>query len=114
MEITPFQRGAIFRVNLDPNVGGEQQGDARPCVIISDTPFNKSSRVLTVVPLSSSPRPLFPLIVEAPSAGKQTSVALCNQIRTIDKRRIIAKLGTLSFEDIKMLEKAVKIFLKLP
>jgi mRNA interferase MazF len=113
METTPFQRGTIFRVNLEPNIGSEQQGEARPCVIISDTPFNKSSRILTVVPLSSSPRPLFPLIVEAPSAGKQTSVALCNQIRAIDKRRIVSKLGTLSFADTKMVEKAIKIFLKL-
>ena len=114
MQPTPYQRGTIFRVNLEPNIGGEQQGEARPCVLISDTPFNKSSRVVTVVPLSSSPRPLFPLIVVAPSAGKPTSVALANQIRTIDKRRILSKTGSLSAADAQMLEKAIKIFLKLP
>lgn len=113
MDVSPFQRGVIFRVNLEPNIGGEQQGDARPCVVISDTPFNKASKVVTVVPLSSSPRALFPLIVEAPSAGRKTSVALCNQIRTIDKRRILAKVGTLSFDDTKALEKAIKLFLRL-
>ena len=114
MEASHFQRGMIFRVNLEPNIGGEQQGEARPCVVLSDTPFNKNSRVLTVVPLSSSPRPLFPLIVEAPSAGRKTSVALCGQIRTIDKRRILANIGALSFADTKALEKAVKIYLRLP
>lgn len=113
MEVPQFQRGTIFRVNLEPNIGSEQQGDARPCVIISDTPFNTASKVLTVVPLSSSPRALFPLIVETPSAGRKTSVALCNQVRTIDKRRIVSKVGVLSFQDTKSMEKAIKLFLKL-
>jgi hypothetical protein len=46
----------IYRVNLEPTIGGKQQGNARPCLILSITAFNKA-RTIGVVPLSSSPVP---------------------------------------------------------
>jgi len=82
-----FLRGQIYRVNLEPTKGGEQQGDARPCVVFSITPFNNKLRTVGIIPLSSSPRPLSPLIVPTPSAGKPDSVALCHQLRVADKSR---------------------------
>ena len=103
-----FQRGEIYRINLEPVIGSEQQGRARPCLILSATSLNQRLRTLGIVPLSSSPRPLPPLIVPVPSAGLPTSTALCSQLRTVDKRRIISgPLGQISAADLAAVERAV-------
>jgi len=52
-----IQRGDIYRVNLEPTIGSEQQGNARPCVVLSVSAFNNKLRTIGVVPLSLSPRP---------------------------------------------------------
>ena len=103
-----IERGHIYRVNLDPTVGSEQQGNARPCVVLTLTAYNRQLRTVGVVPLTSSPRALVPLIVPVPSAGKTSSMALCHQIRTIDKSRIGKHLGALSPEDLSNIESGVR------
>ena len=103
-----IERGNIYRVNLDPTVGSEQQGNARPCVVLTLTAYNRQLRTVGVVPLTSSPRALAPLIVPVPSAGKANSMALCHQIRTIDKTRMGKLLGTLSPEDMAVVEDGVR------
>ncbi len=102
------ERGEIYRVNLEPTIGSEQQGDARPCVILTLTAFNKRLRTVSVVPLTSSPRALPPLIVPVPSAGKSSSMALCHQMRTIDKCRLGKRMGRISPEDMKAIEEGVR------
>ena len=103
-----IERGSIYRVNLDPTIGSEQQGNARPCVVLRLSAYNRKLRTVCVVPLTSSPRALPPLIVPVPSAGKASSMALCHQIRTIDKVRIGKLLGTLSLDDLAVVEDAVR------
>ena len=95
-----IERGHIYRVNLEPTIGSEQQGNARPCVVLTLSAYNRQLRTVGVVPLTSSPRALPPLIVPVPSAGKASSMALCHQIRTIDKTRIGKELGVLSPQDL--------------
>ncbi len=102
-----FARGKIYRVNLEPTRGGEQQGNARPCVILSITPLNERLRHLGVIPLSSSGKVLSPVVVAVPSAGVD-SVALCHQFRTIDKSRIGKYVGELSHHDLTSIENAVR------
>ena len=102
-----FKRGHIFRVNLEPTKGSEQQGTARPCVILSITPLNAKLRQVGVVPLSTSARALPPVVVSVPSVGV-SSVALCHQLRTIDKVRIGKHLGELSAADLTAIENAVR------
>ncbi len=102
-----FKRGHIFRVNLEPTQGSEQQGTARPCVILSITPLNAKLRQVGVVPLSTSARALPPVVVAVPSAGV-SSVALCHQLRTIDKTRIGKHLGELTAADLTAIENAVR------
>jgi mRNA interferase MazF len=104
-----YTRGKIYRVDLEPARGGEQQGDARPCVILSISPLNAKLRTIGVVPLSSSGKVLPPIVVAVPSAG-ENSVALCHQIRTIDKSRIKKYMGDLSASDITKVENAVRQF----
>jgi mRNA interferase MazF len=106
--MSTIERGQIYRVNLNPTRGSEQQGNARPCVVLSITPFNKQFRTVGVVPLSSSARVLPPVVVAVPSAGKADSVALCYQIRTIDKSRLGQLIGTLAPSDMSAIEDGVK------
>ena len=102
-----IERGHIYRVNLDPIVESEKQGNVRSCVVLSLTAYNRKLRTVGVVPLTSSPRALPPLIVPVPSAGKTEPMAFCNQIRTIDKSRIITHLGAVSLEDLSAIESGV-------
>lgn len=102
-----YKRGQIYRVNLEPTKGSEQQGVARPCVVLSITPLNTKLRQVGVVPLSSSAKVLPPVVVGVPSAGPD-SVALCHQLRTIDKMRITKFLGELSAADMIAVETAVR------
>jgi mRNA-degrading endonuclease toxin of MazEF toxin-antitoxin module len=67
-----IRRGEIYRFNLEPTLGSEQRGDARSCLILSLDAFNARLRTVGVIPLSSSPRPLPPIIVAVPSAATRT------------------------------------------
>jgi len=102
-----YKRGQIYRVNLEPTRGSEQQGIARPCLILSITPLNAKLRQVGVVPLSTSAKVLPPVVVGLPSVGPD-SVALCHQVRTIDKLRIGKYLGEMSANDMTAVEAAVR------
>jgi mRNA interferase MazF len=102
-----IQRGDIYRVNLEPTLGSEQQGAARTCVVLSITPFNKQFKTVGVIPLSTSARAHAPVSVSVPSAG-EFSVALCYQLRTVDKVKLLKRTGELSAADMAALEAAVK------
>jgi mRNA interferase MazF len=103
-----IERGNIYRVNLDPTIGSEQQGNARPCVVLTLTAYDRQLRTVGVVPLTSSPRTLAPLIVPVPSAGKPSSMALRHQIRTIDRTRIGKLPGALNADDMAVVEDGVR------
>ena len=103
-----IERGQIYRVNLDPTTGSEQKGNARPCMVLTLTAYNRQLRTVGVVPLTSSPRDLPPLIVPVPSAGKTSAMALCHQVRTIDKGRVGKLLGTLSPQDMAAVKDGVR------
>jgi mRNA interferase MazF len=109
-----IRRGEIYRFNLEPTLGSEQQGLARPCLVLSLNAFNANLRTVGVVPLSSSPRPLPPIIVAVPSAARPTSPALCGQLRTLDKRRIVGgPMGQVSRDDLVEVERNVRLFFGL-
>lgn len=103
-----IERGQIFRVNLEPTKSSDQQGTARPCVVLSITPFNKQFRTLGVVPLSSAARAAPPIVVATPSAGLANSVALCYQLRTVDKSRLLKLAGIVSPADLIAIESGVR------
>lgn len=104
-----FARGDIYRVNLEPTLGSEQQGNARPCVILSVTNFNKKFPTIGVVPLSSARKPRPPLVPGVPSAGRDSSVAICNQLRVISKHRIVGdRIGEMIPSDLEKVEDGVK------
>lgn len=103
-----IERGRIYRVNLEPTIGHEQQGDARPCVVISRTALNDRTSTVLVVPLTTSARPaLPPVLIPVTSMGKP-ALALLLQTRSIDKARILSAAGTLSISDLKNIEDALR------
>ncbi len=97
-----MKRGDLYWVNFDPNVGSETP-KKRPSVLIGATPINKARRTIVVVPLSTSPNSHPPLTIQVTCLDK-TVVAVCDQIRAVDKARLLSKIGHLSDDDIKCLE----------
>ena len=95
--ITRYQWG-VFEVDLNPIVGSEQ-GGRRPVLVVSNEPFNHAMSVLTVLPLTSTQRRLYPAEVALPkrAAGQPLdSIIMAHQIRTISKRRVAGLLGYVS------------------
>jgi len=98
----------IVWVNLDPTIGSEIQ-KTRPCIIVSPTVSNKLLNTVLVAPLTSTIRSL-PMRMLIESEGKKGDICL-DQIRCVDKIRIIKKAGNLSVQDIESLKKLIKEFL---
>ena len=92
--------------SLDPTTGSEQAGK-RPVVVISREQMNQRLSVVNVVPLTSRKSPsriIYPnevLLLASPAGLKVDSIALCYQIRTLDKHRLERQLGTLTEEHLR-------------
>jgi len=82
----------VFRVNLDPTVGSEIR-KTRPCVVVSPDEMNRHVRTVVVAPLTTKGRP-YPTRVPVRFGGKSGQVVI-DQLRTVDKARLVARLGTL-------------------
>jgi len=96
---------------MDPARGSEIR-KTRPAVILSVDSINRARQTIMVVPLSASPRPRPPIIVAVPSRGAQ-SVAICDQLRALDKSRLSTRIGSLSAADLRAVEAGVKMVLGL-
>ncbi|MGZ6208487.1 MAG: type II toxin-antitoxin system PemK/MazF family toxin [Syntrophales bacterium] len=106
-----MSRGDIYWVNLDPTVGSEIR-KKRPCVLIGATPINEARRTVVIVPLSSAGKPRPPITVSIDCLGRQV-VAVCDQIRAIDKSRLLEKAGSVTKDDMFELEKGLRQTLAL-
>lgn len=95
----------IVLVNLDPTVGSEIQKN-RPCVIVSPNEINHNLQTLVVSPMTTSSRK-YPTRVEVKHNGKTGWIAI-DQIRTIDKVRVIKTLGTLNKSEILEVKSVIK------
>jgi len=102
MEINQYQ---IVLVNLDPTIGSEIK-KTRPCVIISPDEMNKYLRTIVIAPMTTTSRK-YPTRIEIKHDGKIGWVVI-DQIRTIDKQRIIKTLGRLSSPEIKEVKSVLK------
>ena len=108
--LTP-RRGSIWWVDLDPTRGSEIRKQ-RPAVVLSADGLNRVRRTVVVVPLSTGPAPRPPIIVAVPSAG-DNSVAVCDQIRSVDRSRLRRSAGFLSRPDLRAIEDGVRAVLVL-
>ena len=103
-----FKKWGIFLANLDPVIGSEQ-GKTRPVIIISENEINLLLNTVTTLPITTrkNNRLIYPnetLIKKNNFGLKKESVILCNQIRTLDKKRFISYLG-----EVDILEKQSEI-----
>ena len=94
MEIKQYE---LVLVNLDPTIGSEMK-KTRPCAVISPNEMNKYLQTIVVAPLTSSSKP-YPTRVEIKQTKTKGWVVL-DQIRTVDRTRIIKKLGNLATSEI--------------
>ena len=102
MDLNQYQ---IVLVNLDPTLGSEIK-KTRPCVIISPDEMNKYLRTVIIAPMTTTPRE-YPTRVKVKHDQKNGWIVI-DQIRTIDKRRIIRTLGSLSNPEIKKVKSVIK------
>lgn len=97
----------VFLVNLDPTVGSEIR-KSRPCIIVSPDEMNRHVRTVVVAPLTTSSRP-YPSRVQVKFAGKDGQVVI-DQLRTVDKVRLAARLGALDASEAAAVLDVLKEF----
>ena len=102
MELNQYQ---IVLVNLDPTIGGEIK-KTRPCVIISPDEMNRYLRTVVISPMTTRSKK-YPTRIEIKHDTKMGWIVL-DQIRPIDRQRIIKTLGRLSNPEIKELKAILK------
>lgn len=108
-------KGSIVWVNLRGNEGSEQ-GGVRPCIVISNDIGNKFSPVVTVATITSRlSKAKLPTHIEVgyEEGLDKKSIIMCEQIRTIDKSRIIKYGGKIKRGKMKELDKAINVSLAL-
>ncbi len=93
-----FLQYDIMLVNLDPTMGSEIN-KTRPCLVISPDEINRQLKTLIIAPITSTSKH-YPTRIYTKSLSLPGWVVL-DQIRTIDQRRIIKKLGQLNSEEVK-------------
>lgn len=105
-----IERGEIWLANLDPTKGSEQAG-TRPVIIFQESTLSQFTSTAISIPLTTNLRraslPTCLMISSGQGGLNQDSVALCHQLRVIDKTRLIKKLGQLELEVIANLESIV-------
>ncbi len=102
MEINQYQ---IILVNVDPAIGNDIK-KTRPCIVISPDEMNKYLNTVVIAPMTTRSKN-YPTRIEIKHDRKPGWVVI-DQIRTIDKKRIIKSIGRLSKPEIKEVKSIIK------
>jgi len=102
MELNQYD---IVLVNLNPTIGSEIK-KTRPCVIISPNEMNRPLRTIVIAPMTTSSKK-YPSRIEIKHNGKIGWIVV-DQIRTVDKQRIIKVLGRMTKPEIKEVKLIIK------
>lgn len=115
-QVTLPKRGEIYLVNFDPTVGSEIQ-KTRPALILQNNISNQHSPITIVAALSSQfDAEIYPteVLIMPPEGGlSHPSVVLLNQIRSIDRQRLVKQLGIVSDQLMDCVNNAILISLGL-
>jgi mRNA interferase MazF len=103
------RRTEVWLVNLDPIVGSEI-GKSLPCVIVSPDEANKYLNTVTAAPLTSTIK-TYPSRVHCDFDQRQGQIAI-DQIRAIDKNRLIRRLGILEEPTIDRLFETIEAYFR--
>ena len=110
-----IKRGDIFYADLSPVVGSEQAG-IRPVLVIQNDIGNKYSPTVIVLAITTKIKNNIPthIRVKAGTSGlDRDSVILVEQVRTLDKRRLKEKIGTLDYNTMEKVKEALKVSLNI-
>lgn len=102
MELNQY---VIVLVNLDPTIGNEIK-KTRPCVIISPDEMNKYLNTIVVVPMTTNLKK-YPTRIPVEHNGKKSMITI-DQIRSIDKKRIVKVFDKLTKSEIKKCKEIIK------
>ncbi len=105
------RRGDVYWVALDPSLGSEIK-KTRPAVIVSNNSCNAFGARVVVLPLTSQVDSLYPGEALITVDGKPAR-ALGDQIRSLDKSRLRARIETLSQDELATVEDAIRVTLGL-
>lgn len=110
------RRGEVYLVNFDPVIGAEIR-KTRPALILQNDIANRHSPVTIVSAITSQfDEPLYPteVLLKAGEGGMlKDSVALLNQIRSVDKKRLVRRLGRIDAEAMHRVDRSIQISLGL-
>ena len=108
------RRGDIWLVSLDPSVGHEYK-KSRPAVIIQNDLGNTYSPITIIAPITSQKiEEIYPVEVRLPNKVTKKDVKVClNQIRAVDKRRLVKRLAKVDELSMIKIDEALKISLGL-
>lgn len=110
-----IKRGQIFYANLDPSIGGEIK-KTRPVIVVSNDINNKYNLTVSILPITSNVKKEYPfeVIIDKGVGGlPKKSKIKADQIRTIDKSRLIKVIGILPVEEMDKVNIAMKTHLNL-
>lgn len=105
------KQGDIFLVDLEPALSGEAD-KIRPAVIVSNNANNEFAPTVTVVPLTSNTRKLYPFQVFLTRETTKLdfhSKAQAEQVRTVSKRRLERRIGRIGRDDILSIQTALRL-----
>ena len=117
--MTDIKRGDVLLVNLEATVGSEQRGKSRPCLVISPEELNEVFRGVIVCPITDARHvkqsELGLTFLPAGEGGLvKDSLVIAFQVRMIDKRRIIRKLGVIDDSILLEVNESLQAVLDLP
>ena len=102
MEVAQYD---VILVTLDPTIGSEMK-KTRPCVIISPQEMNRVLNTLIIAPITNT-RGTIPTRIHMQS-GKVNGWIVLDQVRTIDRKRVIKKIHVLSDKEISKIKQVLK------
>jgi mRNA interferase MazF len=115
-KVVQVRRGEVYLVSLDPTLGAEIR-KTRPAVVVQNDLANRRSPITIVAAVSSQfEERLYPteVFVRASEGGlRADSVVLLNQIRSVDKGRLVRRLGALKAETMREIDAALLLSLGL-
>ncbi len=95
----------VYLINLDPTVGHEIK-KTRPCLIISPDEMNESIQTFIIAPMTTKSQPYptrVPIVFE-----KKNGWIVLDQIRTVDRRRLIKKIGKINKKEIEVVKNVLQ------
>jgi mRNA interferase MazF len=116
--MTDIKRGDILLVNLEPTIGSEQRGKSRPCLVVSPKELNDVFRGIIVCPVTDAKHlkhsELGLTLLPAGEGGlDKDSLVVAFQLRMIDKRRVIRKLGNIGAPLLSEVNESLRAVLDL-